>query len=80
MKSLYNTIIPRAKYSHYSKLDKKSVYTDDIEEYISQDEVQIGIFTDNGKKRMKIEKIYRVTKIIVLVQLLISIILFLVLK
>ena len=80
MKSLYKTIIPRARYSHYSKLGKKSVYKDDIERFTSESEVQIGDLTDNGIKREKIEKIYKLTKIIVLVQIAISILLFLILK
>ena len=77
---LYRNILPKTKYSHYNKSSKKSVYVDNIEDYISHDEVQIGTFTNNGKQRETIEKIYKITSKIVLLQVVISIILFFVLK
>ena len=82
--SIVNRIIPIEtifKVAEYIE-DVKDEFSrlDDIENYISQDEVQIGKFTDNGMKRLKIEKIYKVTKIIVLMQLAISIVLFLIIK
>jgi hypothetical protein len=79
MKRLYRNILPKAKYSHYDRTSHKSVYMDNVEDYVSHDEVQIGIFADNGKNRKNIEKIYKVTWKIVLIQLLVSIIFFLVL-
>ncbi|MCI8640365.1 MAG: hypothetical protein HFJ59_00585 [Clostridia bacterium] len=80
MTALYKNIIPKAKYSHYSRQSHKSVYVDNIEDYTSHDEVQIGKFTNNGKNRENIEKIYKVTSKIVLVQLAISILFFLFIK
>lgn len=80
MLALYRNILPKAKYSHYSKSTHKSVYVDNLEDYTSHDEVQIGKFTNNGKNRVIIEKIYKVTSKIVLVQLAISILLFFILK
>ena len=76
---LYKNILPKTK-SHYSKSARKLVYIDNIEDYISHDEVQIGTFANNGKQRALIEKIYKITRIIVLAQVVISIILFFVLK
>ena len=72
--------MPKAKYSHYSKSSHKSVYIDNLEDYTSHNEVQIGKFANNGKNRVIIEKIYKVTSKIVLVQLAISILLFFILK
>ncbi len=79
MSRLYRNILPKAKYSHYSKSSHKAVYMDNIEDYVSHDEVQINIFANNGKNRKLIEKIYKVTSKIVLAQLLLSIIFFIVL-
>ena len=76
---LYKNIIPRTK-TRYSKSAHKLVYIDDIEDYISHDEVQIGTFSNNGKYRETIEKIYKITSKVVLVQVIISIILFFILK
>lgn len=80
MMGLYRNILPKAKYSHYSKSSHKSVYVDNIEDYIAHDEVQIGQFANNGKNREIIEKIYKITSKIVLVQLVISVLLFFILK
>lgn len=80
MMSFYRNIIPKTKYSHYSSSSHKSVYVDDVEDFVGHDEIQIGKNTNNGKRRLLIEKIYKVTKIIVLIQLVLSIIFFLILK
>ena len=77
---LYRNILPKTKYSHYSKSSHKFVYVDDIEDFTSHNEVQIGKFTDNGKNRELIEKIYKITNKIVLIQLVISILLFFIIK
>lgn len=79
MSKLYRYILPKAKYSHYDRSSHKSVYMDNIEDYVSHNEVQIDIFANNGKNRKLIEKIYKVTSKIVLAQLLLSIIFFIVL-
>ena len=55
-------------------------YTDDIDEYLEHSEVHFGKFWDAEKRRNKIEKIYKITNKIILVQLLISILLFFILK
>lgn len=80
MMSLYKNIIPKAKYSHYSRSSHKSVYVDNIDDYVSHNEVQIGRFAGNRKNRMLIEKIYKVTSKIVLLQLAISVVLFFIIK
>lgn len=80
MMMLYKNILPKTKYSHYSKSSHKFVYADNIDDYISHDEVQIGIFANNGKYRRIIEKIYKVTSKIFLIQLLISVLFFLFMK
>lgn len=80
MMNFYRNIIPKTRYSHYSSSSHKSVYVDDVEDFVGHCEVQIGNFANNGKKRLLIEKIYKITKIIVLIQLVLSIIFFLILK
>ena len=69
---LYKNIVPKKKYSHYNKNSGKLVYMDDIEEYVKLDEVQIGKFCGTIKQRDKIEKIFKVTSIIVIIQLILS--------
>lgn len=80
MLALYRNILPKAKYSHYSKSSHKSVYVDNVEDFVAHNEVQIGKFANNGKNREIIEKIYKITSKIVLVQVVISILLFFILK
>lgn len=80
MMGLYRNILPKTKYSHYSRSSRKSVYVDNIEDYTAHDEVQIGQFANNGKNRETIEKIYKITSKIVLVQLVISVLLFVIMK
>lgn len=78
--SIYNPLLPETKYAGYDSTTYKSKYKDDIDDYIEHSEVHIGKFWDAGKRRNKIEKIYKITSKIVLVQLLISVILFFILK
>lgn len=80
MMILYKNILPKTKYSHYSKSSRKSVYVDNLEDFISHDEVQIGVNANNGKYREIIEKIYKVTSKIVLVQLALSVLFFVFMK
>ena len=61
MLALYRNILPKAKYSHYSKSSHKSVYVDNVEDFVAHNEVQIGKFANNGKNREIIEKIYKIT-------------------
>lgn len=80
MLAIYRPLIPDAKYAGYNSSTYKSVYKDDIDDYLEHCEVQFGKFWDAEKRRNKIEKIYKVTNKVLLVQLLISIVLFFVLK
>lgn len=61
-------------------MSNQSVYEDDVNDYTSHSEVQFGQYWDAKKRRDKIEKIFKISKIIVLVQAVISVILFLILK
>lgn len=78
--SIYKPLLPETKYAGYDSTTYKSKYKDDVEDYIEHSEVHFGKFWDAEKRRTQIEKIYKVTRIIVLVQLLISVILFFILK
>ncbi len=80
MMMLYRSILPKTKYSHYSKSSRKSVYVDNLEDFTSHDEVQIGANANNGKNRETIEKIYKITSKIVLVQVALSILFFVIMK
>lgn len=80
MMILYRNILPRRKYSYYSRSSHKSVYVDDVDDYKGKCEVHIGKYANSGKNRETIEKIYKITRIVVLIQLGISLMLFLVLK
>lgn len=72
--ALYRTIAPRKKYSHYDRSSKKSVYVDNISEYINQNEVQFGKYYNSAAKRARIEKIFKITGIIVALQIFAAII------
>ena len=78
--SVYKPLLPEAKYAGYDSTTYKSKYKDDIEDYIEHSEVHFGKFWDAEKRRTQIEKIYKVTNKIILAQLVISIIIFFVLK
>lgn len=78
--SLYKPLLPEVKYAGYNFSTHKSVYKDDLDYYLEHSEVHFGKFWDAESRRNKIEKIYKITSKIVLAQLLISVILFLVLK
>ena len=77
---LYKPLLPYAKYAGYNSSTHRSVYRDDISDYLEHSEVHFGKYWDAEKKRKRIEDIYKVTKIILLVQLVISAILFFVMK
>ena len=80
MLMLYKPLLPYAKYAGYNSSTHRSVYRDDISDYLEHSEVHFGKYWDAEKRRKRIEDIYKVTKIILLVQLVISIILFFVMK
>lgn len=74
--------MPNTRYAGYDYFSSKSIYKDDIDdidEYVKYSEIHIGQFWDAAQRRNKIEKIYKITSKIILVQLLISIVLFFVL-
>ena len=56
------------------------IFAEKVLPYYNSNLLQIGKFANNGKNRVIIEKIYKVTSKIVLVQLAISILLFFILK
>lgn len=78
--SVYKPLLPSTKYVGYNSSTYKSVYADDIDTYLDGSEVHFGKYWDAEKRRNKIEKIYKITRIILLIQLVISAILFLILK
>lgn len=71
MNKLYENIIPKRKYSHYNKSAGKSVYIDNVEDYVEKNEIQIGKFYNSLERRMKIEKLYRISRIVALVHIII---------
>ena len=75
--SIYRPLLPNTKYNYSTG---KGNYTDDVDDYVEHSEVHFGKYWDAEKRRKKIEKIYKVTRIILLVQLVISAILFLISK
>lgn len=77
--SIYRPLLPNTRYAGYDYSSSKSIYKDDIDEYVKHSEIHIGQFWDAAQRRNKIEKIYKITNKIILVQLLISIVLFFVL-
>ena len=80
MTAMYRNIVPKTKYSHYSRQSHKSVYVDNIDDFTSHDEVQIGDFACNGRNRANIERIFKITSKIILAQFVISILFFLFMK
>lgn len=72
----YRKMLPERKYAEYSASSRKLRYADDIEDYTIYNEIHIGKYYNCGKNRKLIEKIFKITNIIVGGQLLISIILF----
>lgn len=80
MNSLYKPLLPDRKYVGYNTNKRESIYKDMVDEYKEDSELQFGRFYDLKDRRNKIEKIFKYSSIIVLIQLVISIILFLVLK
>lgn len=78
--SLYRPLLPSTKYAGYNRSTYKSQYTDDIDDYLEHSEVHFGKYWDAEIRRNKIEKIYKIASKIVLVQLLISVILYFIIK
>lgn len=80
MNSLYKPLLPNRKFIGYNANKRESIYKDMVDEYKEDSELQFGKFYDLKARREKIEKIFKYSSIIVLIQVVISIILFLVLK
>ena len=62
LQELYSTLIPNQKYAGYDMNKSKSLYTDDVDEYLSNGEIIFGKNTYNIKKRkeiIKLEKKYK---------------------
>ena len=78
--SVYRPLLPETKYAGYNYSAGRGKYTDDVDDFTEHSEVHFGKYWDAEKRRIKIEKIYKVTKFILLIQLVISAILFLILK
>lgn len=78
--SVYSPLLPETKYARYNYSTGRGNYTDDVDDYIEHSEVHFRKYWDAEKRRTKIEKIYKITSKIILVQLLISVILFFIIK
>lgn len=78
--SIYKPLLPKRKYAGYNSSTYKSVYKDDVDDFVEYSEIHFGKYWDAAKRRNMIEKIYKITRIILLIQLIISAILFLILK
>lgn len=76
----YKNLIPKTKYVGWNKSKHRATYIDNVDDFIAHNEIQIGQFTNNGRTREKIEKVYKITNKIILIQLFISILLFFMLK
>lgn len=68
---IYKPILPDTRYG-YNSFSNTYKYKDNINDFITGSEVHIGNYSDAIQRRDKIEKIYRVTRIIVLIQIIIS--------
>ena len=77
---IYKPLLPEKKYAGYDSYNNRLKYVDNLEDYTKQSEVQIGIYWDAKQRREKIEKLYKICKKILLIQIIISTILFIVLK
>ncbi len=78
--AIYRPLLPSTKYAGYDYSANRSKYKDDVDDYTEHSEVHFGQYCDAEKRRKKIEKIYKITSKIILVQILISIVLLLILK
>lgn len=79
---LYSTITPKQKYAGYDSTNHKSIYKDDIDDFVSTSEIIIGKNIDNIKHRKEIveleEKYSKYIPIELIVLLVLSIIMILV--
>lgn len=79
---LYSTITPKQKYAGYDSTNHKSIYKDDIDDFVSTSEIIIGKNIDNIKHRKEIveleEKYSRYIPTELIVLLVVSVIMILV--
>ena len=54
---LYSTIVPKQKYTGYNTTNHKSMYKDDIDDFVSTSEIIIGKNIDNLKHRSEISEL-----------------------
>ena len=54
---LYSTIVPDKKYAGYDTTNYKSIYKDDIDDYVQKSEIIIGKNINNVKNRKEIEEL-----------------------
>lgn len=81
--SIYKPLLPETevKYAGYNYFTgKENPKDDEVTNFVKHSEVHFGKYWDAKKRRTKIEKIFKITKKFILVQLLISITLFFILK
>ena len=55
--SLYSSIVPSKKYAGYDSSTYKSIYKDDIDDYVNSSEIIIGKNINNIKNRKEIEEL-----------------------
>lgn len=67
--SLYRKIKIKQVWQGYNRSSNTEVYADDLVDFKNQCEVEIGDFSDYAKIRAKIEKNYKNSKIILLIEL-----------
>lgn len=80
MLAIYRPLLPESRYAGYNSSTYRAVYKDDVNDYTEHSEIHIGKYWDAEKRRNKIEKIYKITSKIILVQLVISFLLFFIMK
>lgn len=78
--SIYKPLLPESKYAGYNYSRGRENYIDDVDDFVEHSEIHFGKNWDAAKRRITIEKIYKITSKIVLIQLAISVALFFILK
>lgn len=80
MEMLYKTFAPRRKYDRYDASSHREIYKDDLVPYKEDSEIQLGKFYNLKENRAKTGIVAKYSAIVILVHLVISGILYLVLK
>lgn len=76
----YQPMLPDKKYLGYSSSRNKGMYSDNVEKFVENSEVQIGKYYDLRNRRKSIKKAFKISILVMAIQLLISVILFIILK